>query len=180
MNFLHNKISLAFNSARNVFVINSFVYFALHHSRSTVILDESFPAGLWHLEMLRESLLTEVLDSIVVRVSNEVLDANVLGMGLQAVHQPGSVPFHLLRGRDCEEDYFCESLRVERTEDAATKDSRSTSQSSAWLLELCSRITTPNDHSFMLTIHGEPYNVIPWHSGQLLCHNVFQINQITH
>mgnify|MGYP001047070925 CR=1 FL=1 len=116
MNFINDKISLHLNYHGNVLIIDSFMNLALHHGGSRVVLYETFPSSLWHLEVLGEALLPEVLDGIVVGISHKVLDAYCLSMGFQTVHQSRTITFHLLRGRNCKENNFCKTLGVERPE----------------------------------------------------------------
>lgn len=52
---------------------NVSINFALHHCATIVIFYVTFPAGFRHRRTLSETLLPEVLDSIVVGISQEVM-----------------------------------------------------------------------------------------------------------
>ena len=99
------------------------MYLALHHGRTTIILNESFPTCLRHLKMLGEALLPEVLDCIVVCICYEVLDAHILSMCLESIHQPSTIAFDLLRSRYGQEDNLCKSLTMERPENTSSQNS---------------------------------------------------------
>ena len=97
------------------------------------------------------------------------MQIDFLRVVLEAVHQPGSVPLHLLGGRDRQEDYLSELLGVERPEDAAAQD-----------LGPLVLLLLDDDHCFVDAVHDQPYDVGPRHAGQLLCDDVFQVNQVPH
>ena len=77
------------------------VHSALHHCASIVILDVALPAGFGKVVVLCEALLSEVLDSIVISVREEIVKLLRLSMVLQLVHEAGTVAFHLLLSGDC-------------------------------------------------------------------------------
>ena len=58
----------------------------LHHRASIIVLDIAFPARLRQVRILREALLTEVLDGIVISVSQEIVQLFRLSMILEFVH----------------------------------------------------------------------------------------------
>ena len=60
---------------------------ALHHRASIVVFDITFPSWLWQVMVLGESLLSEVLDSIVVSVGQKVEELFGRGVILQLVHE---------------------------------------------------------------------------------------------
>ena len=97
---LHNgvddEVSLHLDNLTDVLIINILVDLALHHGGAAVVLDVALPSRLGHLKVLREALLPEVLDGVVVRVGHEVLDANGLCVSFEPVHQTRAVAFHLL------------------------------------------------------------------------------------
>ena len=45
----------------------------LHHRASIIVLDIAFPARLGQVRILREALLSEVLDGVVISVSQEIV-----------------------------------------------------------------------------------------------------------
>lgn len=59
---------------------------ALHHRASIVVLDKSLPSGFGQTWTLSESLLAEVLDSIIISVGQEVVDFDLLGVIFELVH----------------------------------------------------------------------------------------------
>ena len=73
----------------------------LHHCASIVILDVALPTRFGKVMVLREALLSEVLDSIVISVSEEVVKLLRLSMVLQLIHETRTVAFHLLLSGDC-------------------------------------------------------------------------------
>ena len=54
----------------------------LHHSASIVILDVALPTGFGKVMVLCEALLSEVLDSIVISVCEEIVKLLRLSMVL--------------------------------------------------------------------------------------------------
>lgn len=72
--------------------------------------------------MLREALLSEELNGIVVCVRGKVLHANRLCVHLQSVQYERTEAVRLELGRDGQEHDLNEALRRERTEDAAAND----------------------------------------------------------
>ena len=60
---------------------------ALHHCASVVVLDVALPARLGQVIVFGEALLAEVLDRVVVRVREEVMELLGLSMVLQLVHE---------------------------------------------------------------------------------------------
>ena len=73
----------------------------LHHCASIVILDVALPARFRKVMVLSEALLSEVLDSIVISVSEEIVELLRLSMVLQLIHKARAVAFHLLQSGDC-------------------------------------------------------------------------------
>ena len=128
--------------------------------------------------MLRKSLFSEIFYSIIVCIGHKILDAHILGMSLQPIHQPCTISLHLLRSRNCEEDNLSKSLGRKWPENTASQDCRLARLCTC--RSICRCITSSNNHSLMLAIHSEPHNIIPRHSWQLFGNNVFQINQIPH
>jgi hypothetical protein len=55
---------------------------ALHHGRPVVIFNITFPAGFWQSGALCETLLAEILDSVVVCIGQEIVDLIVTCMVL--------------------------------------------------------------------------------------------------
>lgn len=70
-----------------VHIINVFHDLALHHSAAIVIFDVTFPATFWHVALSIEALLLEKLCRIVICICQKVLQALLLGMRLELVHQ---------------------------------------------------------------------------------------------
>lgn len=66
---------------------NMALYRTLHHRTSIVIFDVTFPPWLWQVMILGETLLTEVLDGIVVSISQEVVQLFGLCVIFQLIHQ---------------------------------------------------------------------------------------------
>ena len=60
---------------------------ALHHCASVVVLDVALPARLGQVIVFGEALLAEVLDRVVVRIREEVMELLGLSMVLQLVHE---------------------------------------------------------------------------------------------
>lgn len=146
-------------------VHNVSVDFTLHHCTAIVIFDVPFPTSFRHRWALRETLLPEVLDCIIVCVGQEVMQVDFLGVILKSVHEPGSVSFYLLGGRDRQENNFGKLLGVKGSEDAASKDDGPL----VFLL-------LDNDHGFMHSVHNQPNNVWPGHAWELLSNDVLQID----
>lgn len=177
MNFINNKFSLFLNSIRNLSIVNSFMNFALHHGGSTIVLNISLPSSFRHLQMFGKTLFSEVFYSIVICVSDEILNSNVLCVGLQSVHQSSSIAFNLFRSTDSQKHNFCKLLWMKWSKNASSKNS--------WFIRAHSSficfINFPfYHHCFMLSIHRQSDNVISWHSWKLLGNNVFEINQVSH
>ena len=59
----------------------------LHHRASIIVLDIAFPARLGQVRVLREALLTEVLNGIIISVGQEVVQFFRLGMVLKLIHE---------------------------------------------------------------------------------------------
>ena len=168
-----HEVTLHFDGVRYILIINADMNLTLHHGRPAVVLDVAFPARLRHLQVLREALLTEVLDGVVVGVGHEVLDADRLGMRLEPIHESRSVPLDLLGGRDCQENDFGEPLTMERSKDAATKNRRHAAIMVASTSRSRRRILFPNNHGLVLPVHGEADDVVPRHFRQLLRNYIF-------
>lgn len=118
VNFLDDKVSLSLDGTGNILIVGALVDFALHHGRAAVVFDIALPPRLRHLHVLREALLSEIFDGIVISVRHKILDANCLSMGLQSVHEASSVAFYLMLGGDGQKNDLGKSLGVERSEDA--------------------------------------------------------------
>ena len=98
---------------------------ALHHGRAIIVLDVALPSSFIHeaaigLLVLLKSLLAEVLNRVVVSVSQEVINVLRNGVVLQFVHQARAVALYLLGSRNCEENNFSELLRWEGPENATS------------------------------------------------------------
>ena len=59
---------------------------ALHHCASIVVFDKTFPARLRKVMVLSETLFAEILNRVVVSVSQEIVKLLVLSMIFQFVH----------------------------------------------------------------------------------------------
>ena len=70
--------------------------------------------------MFCETLLSEILNCVVVSVRHEILNANVLSVGLQSIHQPCSITFYLFRGADGQENDLCELLGMKWSKNTST------------------------------------------------------------
>ena len=95
---------------------------ALHHCASIVVFDVAFPARLRQVVILREALLAEVLDGVVISIGQKVVQLLGLRVVLELVHQAGPIALNLLLRRDRQKDDLGKLLRVEGSEDAATQD----------------------------------------------------------
>jgi hypothetical protein len=84
------------DSLRDVNIVNVLVDLALHHGAPVVVLDVSLPSVLRHCRRLSEALFPEVLNCIIVSISQEVVQALLLSVILEFIHQPCPVPFDLL------------------------------------------------------------------------------------
>lgn len=115
--------------------------------------------------ILSEALLAEVLDRVVVGVSQKVVQLLRLRMVLQLVHQARPIALHLLLRRDRQEHDLGEFLGVKGPEDAASKD--------LWLLPL---LLLNDDHGLVHSVHHQAHDVGAWHAGQLLGDDVFQVD----
>jgi len=102
-------------------VFNIAVNAALHHRRAIIVLDETSPPRFVHEALaarlvLLESLLPEILNRVVVRISEEVVEVLLDCVVFQLVHEARAVAFHLLSGRDREENNLREFLLRKRSE----------------------------------------------------------------
>lgn len=138
---------------------------ALHHRASIIVFNVAFPARFGQVRVLCEALLSEVLNRVVVRIGEEVVQLFQLGVVLELVHKARPVPFDLLLGRDRQENNLCELLLVEGAEDAATED-----------LRLLPLRLLDNDHSFVDAVHHQADDVGARHPWQLLRNDVFEID----
>lgn len=77
---------------------------ALHHSASIVVFNVAFPTWLRQVMVLCEALLAEVLDRIIVCVSQKVMQVFRLSMVLELVHKSRAIAFDLLLSRDSQKD----------------------------------------------------------------------------
>ena len=98
------------------------VYVALHHGAPVVVFDEAFPPRLGQGWTFRESLLSEILDRIVVCVCQKIMDLLVTSMIFQLIHQARTIAFDLLLGSDCQKNDLCELLSVERSKNTPSKN----------------------------------------------------------
>lgn len=149
---------------------------ALHHRRAIVILDITLPASLRHVDSgatiltltslcLCKALLLEILNGVVVSVSQEVVKLVFLGVVLQAVHQSSTIALHLFRSSNGEEHNLSKLLLVKRSEYTAPENVR-----------LSIRPSLEDDHSFVNSIHNEAHYIGSRHAWQLLSNDVFQLN----
>ena len=170
--FVHYEISLAFDDVRNVFVVDAFMNFTLHHGRTTIVFNVTFPLCFWHLQMFSETLLSEIFNSIIICVCHKILNSQSLSMCFESVHQTCSIPFHLMLCWNCKEHYLNESLSDKWAENAATNNWPSLRHRSvfAWIL------FTTNYHGLVLPVHDQSYNVIPRHSWKLFGDDVLYFN----
>ena len=145
------------------------VYLALHHRATVVVFNVPFPSRLRHGRTLRESLLPEVLDSVVVGVGQKIVEVDFLSMVLQPVHQPRPISLHLLRGRDCQEHNLGELLGVEGAEDAAAKYDGPL----VFLL-------FNDNHRLVDAVHDQPHDVGPRHPRELLGDDVLEVDEVPH
>lgn len=171
MNFLNYKFSLILNSIGNLSVVNSFMNFTLHHSRSTIVLNISFPSRFGHLQMFSKTLFSEVLYGIVISVSDKILNSNVLSVGLQPVHQSCSISFNLFRCANSQKHNFRKLLWMKWSENTSSKYN-----GLIWHSNF-SNFFFANfsfyHHGFMLSIHCQTNNVVSRHSWKLLRNNIF-------
>lgn len=147
---------------------------ALHHRAAVVVFNVAFPARLYHKaftprRILLETLFTEVLDRVVVRIRQEVVDIALDRMVFELVHQPSPISFYLLSGRDSKENNFSKFLIGERTEHAPTQNDR-----------FLSLNFLHDYHGFVDAVHYKAHDVGSWHPGQLLCDDIFEVNEIAH
>lgn len=142
---------------------------ALHHCASIVVFDVAFPARLGQVVILREALLAEVLDGVVISIGQKVVQLLGLRVVLKLVHQAGPIALNLLLRRDRQKHDLGKLLRVEGSEDAASQD-----------LGLLALLLLDDDHGFVHSVHHQAYDVGAGHARQLLGDNVFQVNQVTH
>jgi hypothetical protein len=138
---------------------------ALHHCASVVVLDVALPASLRHSWAFRETLLSEVLDRVVVGICEEVVEAILLSMVLQPIHKPSAVSLHLLRCRYCKKHDLSEILRRE--------GSKHTPAEYDWPLVL---LLFDDNHGFMHAVHDQAHDVRAGHARQLLRDDVLQVN----
>ena len=158
------------------------MYLALHHGRPTVILDVAPPPSLGHLEVLGKSLLTEEFSCVVVRVCHEILDTNGLCISFEPIHEARSIAVYLEIFLDGKEHDLSKLLLREGPKNAATNDSGlEGDQLRIFRIDnfFCCRLLF-DYHSFVLPIHDQSYNIIFWHSRELLRDDIFQINEIPH
>ena len=104
-------------------------------------------------------------DGIVIREGREELDAALLHLLLELVHQACAEALHLLLGGDGEEDDFGELLTLEDAEADPTDH----------LL-----VVLQDYHRFMISIEDEFHDVFLWHFRELFREDVLQINQLFH
>ena len=119
--------------------------------------------------ILREALLAEVFDSIVVCVCQKVVQFFRLCVVLQLVHETRAVTLNLLLRRDGQEDDLSELLRVKGPKDASAQD-----------LRLLPLLSLDNDHSFVHTVHHEAHDIGSRHARQLFRDDILQVNQVAH
>ena len=119
--------------------------------------------------ILSESLLAEILDSIVVSIGQEVVQLLRQGEVLQLVHQARTVALHLLESRDCKKDDLSELLCVEGSEDTSSQD-----------LRFLALPLLLDDHSVVLAIKHESHYVWSRHPWQLLGDDVLELDQRAH
>jgi len=114
----------------------------LHHRASIIVLDVSLPTGFWQVRILSKSLLTEILDRVVICVCQKVVQLFRLSMVLKFVHEAGSIAFNLLLGRDGQENDLRKFLFVKGAEDTPAEY--------LWLLSL---LLFYDDHRFVNAVH---------------------------
>mmetsp|Transcript_28799 Transcript_28799/g.60800 ORF Transcript_28799/g.60800 Transcript_28799/m.60800 type:complete len:382 (+) Transcript_28799:249-1394(+) len=69
---------------------------AFHDGAAVVVFDEALVAGFGHLDGLGKSLLLEIPNRIIIRISNKILNPLRNRMHLQQIHQLRPIPLHLL------------------------------------------------------------------------------------
>mmetsp|Transcript_14518 Transcript_14518/g.35383 ORF Transcript_14518/g.35383 Transcript_14518/m.35383 type:complete len:222 (-) Transcript_14518:634-1299(-) len=163
---LVHPVALRSDDGRDIQVGHLVVDSAFHQGPPVVIFDEPDPAALRHRNLLRESLLLEEPDGVVVGVREEVLDALALHMLLQVIHHSPSVPFDLFLPRDGKENDLREFLRMERPDDNAA-DCCPLSGCAAGLNQA---------QGAMVPVHDQSRDVLLWHLGELLRDDVLQVN----
>lgn len=173
-NHFYYLVFLSANILIQSFVLNVPVDTALHHGGTIVVFNEAFPSGLGHealatSRILLEALLTEVLNRIVVCISQEIIDVSLDSMVLKFVHQACPVAFYLLCRCNGQEDYLCEFLVREGSENAPAQDDG-----------LLALYLLHDDHGFVNAVHHQSHDVRPRHAGQLLSNNVLEVHQVPH
>lgn len=77
------------------------VNYALHHCTSIVILNVSFPSRLIHksrwCRLFLKALLSEVLNGVIISISEEVVNVLLVGVIFKFVHQSCAVALDLFR-----------------------------------------------------------------------------------
>ena len=134
---------------------------ALHHCASIVILNVALPSRLWQVMILREALLSEIFNRVVVCIGQEVVYLLRLCMVFELVHQAWPVAFDLLLSRDGQKDDLCKLLRVERSEDTAAEN-----------LRLLPLLLLNDDHSLVYSVHHKSDDVGAGHPRELLRDNI--------
>jgi hypothetical protein len=160
-----NRISLLLQGLRDVDIVDVSDDLALHHGASIVVLDVTLPLGFRHVGVGAEPLLFEELCRIVVRIGTKVVEALLLRVVFQAIHQPGTQTADLLGGSNGQKNDFREPLRPEGSEHAPSEDLRP--------LPL---LPPHDDHGFMLAVHGEFDDVVAGHPWQLLRDYILQLD----
>lgn len=157
---LTNYFFLLLDCIWDINIINILINWALHHRTSIIVLDVSLPSILWHSRWLCKSLLPEIFNSIIIRISQKVIQSLLLSMILQFIHQSCPIPLDLLWCSNRQEDYLSKLLWFEWSEDTSSQN-----------LSLIILLPPSQNHCFMLSIHNESHNVILRHLWKLFRYN---------
>ena len=123
-------------------VVYARIDYALHQRPSVVVFDISPPSVLRNGELVAESLLFEVPDGKVVRISQKVSQMHLFHMLLEKlIHHNSAKAFDLLRRFNGAKSYFCEALLYVRPEtNSSTTSPSRTHTSDMWFLSNTSRV----------------------------------------
>ena len=191
-NLVQHKLGLRLNLLVYILVVNVFVDLALHHGRAGVLLNITTPPLVRHLNVLREALLSEEFDSVVVSIGCEVLHTDSLRVHLQSIqHERAKAVRPKLRS-DRKENNFYEALGREWSEHAAANDLNLSLIIARVRLKRVRQLmlrravvfhlgpALPNQDGLMLPVHGQAHDVVSRHPRQLLRDDVFEVDQIAH
>ncbi len=147
-------------------ILYSWQHAALHQRTTFVVLDVTHPDRSIETDLLRETLLLEVANGVVIGVREEVHHGRRrFHVILEMVHQMRTISFDLFRTCNGTENDFGKFALLERT----IRDTTNHLQS-----------TFDNGYTLMIAVKDKSRDVLAWHLWQLALEDVLEAREQDH